>query len=120
MSAPTGRRASRSTSGRSRCCWRRARPSRCRCGRWRSRARAPAANVEEKLRIAFEYVVEDANEARWIEAHLAPLAGLTHGRELRGDRRTEAFAAWRRFLELIAARRPLVLVFEDIHWADDG
>jgi class 3 adenylate cyclase/tetratricopeptide (TPR) repeat protein len=80
----------------------------------------PAANVEEKLRIAVEYVVTDANEARWIEAHLAPLAGLTHARELRGDRRTEAFAAWRRFLELIAARRPLVLVFEDIHWADDG
>ena len=80
----------------------------------------PAANVEEKLRIAVEYVVDDANEARWIEAHLAPLAGLTSARELRGDRRTEAFAAWRRFLELIAARSPLVLVFEDIHWADDG
>ena len=35
----------------------------------------PAAIVEEKLRIAVEYVVADANEARWIEAHLAPLAG---------------------------------------------
>ena len=56
----------------------------------------PAASVEEKLRIAVEYVVTDANEARWIEAHLAPLAGLTSARELRGDRRTEAFAAWRR------------------------
>ena len=80
----------------------------------------PAAIVEEKLRIAVEYVVADANEARWIEGHLAPLAGLTSARELRGDRRTEAFTAWRRFLELIAARRPLVLVFEDMHWADDG
>jgi class 3 adenylate cyclase/tetratricopeptide (TPR) repeat protein len=80
----------------------------------------PNANVEQKLRIAVEDVVDDANEARWIGAHLAPLAGLTSARELRGDRRTEAFAAWRRFLELIAARRPLVLVFEDIHWADDG
>src|SRR4029079_3141514 len=80
----------------------------------------PAANVEEKLRIAVEYVVTDANEARWIEGHLAPLAGPTSARELRGDRRTEAFAGWRRFLERIAERSALVLVFEDIHWADDG
>ena len=31
----------------------------------------------------------------------------------------EAFAAWRRFLEALAEQRPLVLVFEDLHWADD-
>ena len=40
--------------------------------------------------------------------------------ELRGDHRTEAFAAWRRFFEAIAEERPLVLVFEDLHWADEG
>ena len=38
----------------------------------------------------------------------------------RMDRRTEAFAAWRRFFEALAERRPLVLVFEDLHWADDN
>ena len=32
----------------------------------------------------------------------------------------EAFAAWRRFLEAIAEQRPLVLVFEDLHWAEDA
>ncbi|HYV01564.1 MAG TPA: hypothetical protein VEM93_04405, partial [Actinomycetota bacterium] len=32
--------------------------------------------------------------------------------------REEAYAAWRRFLESAAARHPLVLVFEDLHWAD--
>ncbi|MBA3427444.1 MAG: guanylate cyclase, partial [Actinobacteria bacterium] len=32
----------------------------------------------------------------------------------------EAFAAWRRFFEALAEHRPLVLVFEDLHWADDG
>ena len=37
-----------------------------------------------------------------------------------GERRDEAFAAWRRFFEALAERRPLVLVFEDLHWADDG
>ena len=37
-----------------------------------------------------------------------------------GDHRAEAFAAWRRFFEAIADQRPLVLVFEDLHWADEG
>ena len=34
--------------------------------------------------------------------------------------REELFDAWRRFLERMAARYPLVLLFEDIHWADAG
>ena len=32
----------------------------------------------------------------------------------------EAFGAWRRFLELVAERGPMVCVFEDLHWADDA
>ena len=39
---------------------------------------------------------------------------------LGGDRRDESFAAWRYFFEATAESRPLVLVFEDLHWADDG
>jgi class 3 adenylate cyclase/tetratricopeptide (TPR) repeat protein len=34
--------------------------------------------------------------------------------------REDLFDAWRRFLERLSARYPLVLAFEDIHWADDG
>jgi class 3 adenylate cyclase/tetratricopeptide (TPR) repeat protein len=34
--------------------------------------------------------------------------------------RDELFDAWRRFLERMASRFPLVLLFEDIHWADTG
>ena len=79
-----------------------------------------AGVAEEKLRIAVEDVVLDGSEARWIATHLAPLAGFALPRELRGDHRTEALAAWRRFFEAVAARDPLVLVFEDLHWADDG
>src|SRR5207245_5619745 len=37
-----------------------------------------------------------------------------------GDRRGEAFAAWRRLFEALADQRPLVLVLEDLHWADEG
>ena len=33
--------------------------------------------------------------------------------------RVEAFAAWRRFFEALAGQGPTVLVFEDLHWADD-
>ena len=40
--------------------------------------------------------------------------------QLGGDRRNEAFAAWRRFLEGLAEQRPLVVVVEDIHWADES
>ena len=35
----------------------------------------PAAIVEEKLRIAVEDVVADANEARWLEGDLARWSG---------------------------------------------
>src|SRR5205085_368830 len=31
----------------------------------------------------------------------------------------ESFYAWRRFFEELADTRPAVLVFEDLHWADD-
>lgn len=34
--------------------------------------------------------------------------------------RERLFETWRRFLEKMAGRFPLVLVFEDIHWADEG
>ena len=36
------------------------------------------------------------------------------------DRRDEAFTAWRRYFEALAEQGPLVLVFEDLHWADDN
>src|SRR5205085_7164164 len=40
--------------------------------------------------------------------------------QLEGDGRNESFAAWRRYIEGLAEQHPLVLVFEDLHWADDG
>src|SRR5205085_353478 len=63
----------------------------------------------------------DSSDGDWVRRHLAALAGLGGDESMTGpDRRDEAFAAWRRFLEGLAERRPLVLLFEDLHWADDG
>jgi predicted ATPase/class 3 adenylate cyclase len=79
-----------------------------------------AETAEVKLRATVEYVLDDAEEARWVESHLRPLAGLGGGAEAGGDHAAEALAAWRRFFEALAEQRPLILVFEDLHWADDG
>jgi class 3 adenylate cyclase/tetratricopeptide (TPR) repeat protein len=78
-----------------------------------------AEAAEEKLRAAVAHVLADPSEAGWVEAHLRPLVGLS-GEPPGGDRRGESFAAWRRFLEALAEQHPLVLVFEDLHWADEG
>ena len=75
--------------------------------------------VERKLHQAVTKVAPEATEARWLEAELRALAGLAgDGRQAR-DAGTSV-AAWRRFFEAIAERGPAVLVFEDLHWADDG
>jgi class 3 adenylate cyclase/tetratricopeptide (TPR) repeat protein len=74
--------------------------------------------VAGKLRHSVQALVEPA-DVDWIEAMLRPLIGLAEA-ELGGDVVNQTFAAWRRFLEELAAQRPLILVFEDLQWADEG
>jgi class 3 adenylate cyclase/tetratricopeptide (TPR) repeat protein len=76
-------------------------------------------DVEGKLAAAVATVLADRSEADWVRGHLAPVLGLDGDRD-GDDRRPERFAAWRRFLEGLGSAHPLVLVFEDLHWADDG
>jgi class 3 adenylate cyclase/tetratricopeptide (TPR) repeat protein len=59
---------------------------------------------------------EDEAERAWFESRLAPLVGS--GGDAGVATKDESFTAWRRFLEALAARRPTVLVVEDLHWAD--
>ncbi len=73
-----------------------------------------------KLTRAVAAVLGDEREAQWVERHLRPLVGLGEQELLGADRRAEAFAAWRRFVEALAGVRPLVLAIEDVQWADDG
>ena len=77
--------------------------------------------AEAKLAKMAADVVPGASDADWVCRHLGALAGVGGGGlPVGGDRRGEAFAAWRHFFEALAEQQSLVLVFEDLHWADDG
>jgi class 3 adenylate cyclase/tetratricopeptide (TPR) repeat protein len=78
------------------------------------------AEAASKLGDAVAAVVEDQAEQEWLMTRLTPLVGLTSldGPLSQPPEQEEAFAAWRRLLEAIAAQRPLVMVLEDLHWAD--
>jgi class 3 adenylate cyclase/tetratricopeptide (TPR) repeat protein len=52
----------------------------------------------------------------WLRARLLPLVGAS-GEPAAQE---ESFTAWRRVLESWAAERETVLVFEDLHWADEA
>ena len=80
----------------------------------------PPAEAAAKLRQAVEDTVPSAGDVTWVASNLLALIGLAPESELGGDHRGEAFSAWRLFFEAMADQRPLVLVFEDLHWADDG
>jgi class 3 adenylate cyclase/tetratricopeptide (TPR) repeat protein len=74
-----------------------------------------AAKLERMVRT----LITDERDAGWVERHLRPLVGLESGTAASGER-DEAFSAWRRFVEALGEQRPLVLVFEDLHFADEG
>jgi class 3 adenylate cyclase/tetratricopeptide (TPR) repeat protein len=77
-----------------------------------------SAETERKLHQATLGLLPEETEARWVESQLGPLVGLRSEEEVRAERSDESFPAWRRFFEAMAEQRPLVLVFEDLHWAD--
>jgi tetratricopeptide (TPR) repeat protein len=77
------------------------------------------AEATEKLRGCAASALPD-EDAGWVESHLLALVGLSGETQLGGNRRNEAFSAWRRLLEGLAEQRPLVVVFEDLHWADES
>ena len=74
-------------------------------------------DVLPRLRDAFT----GAGHAQADASRLAALIGATLGDATQSERRDreEVFTAWRLLIEVLAARRPLVVVFEDLHWASD-
>jgi hypothetical protein len=76
--------------------------------------------VAAKVHGAVGSVIAEEAEASWVEGHLRALVGIGDGVEPGVERWKESFAAWRRFFEALASERPLVLVFEDLHFADES
>ncbi|HYM84152.1 MAG TPA: adenylate/guanylate cyclase domain-containing protein [Candidatus Dormibacteraeota bacterium] len=73
------------------------------------------ATTRAKVAEALATHVPDADERRWIEPALLALLGLEAG--IGSDR---LFGAWRTFFERLADTAPVVMVFEDFHFADSG
>ena len=59
--------------------------------------------------------VPDEDERAWIEPALLALLGIGSGAATE-----QLFGAWRTFFERLASKAPVVLVFEDFHYADGG
>ena len=73
--------------------------------------------AREKLRAVVEAHVHDERERRLVEPRLAHLLRL----EDRPDAdRADLFSGWRLFFERMANTNPVILVFEDLQWADSG
>jgi len=71
-----------------------------------------AAKVSARLRD-----LTDGSGPEGLEPALRAILGFDTAH---GLSREDLFEAWRAYLELIARRAPLILVLEDIHWADEG
>jgi class 3 adenylate cyclase/S1-C subfamily serine protease len=70
------------------------------------------ARTESRL----EAVLPEGPDRDRLLSRLRPLLGL----EAEEADREENFAAWRSFIEALAGGGPLVLVVEDLHWADEA
>ncbi len=75
--------------------------------------------VASKLHAALDGLALGADDRTWLSGRLAPLVGLGDTVADATASRDELFTAWIRFLEAEALRRPIVLVIEDLHWADE-
>ena len=75
------------------------------------------ATTRSKIAAMLATHVPDESERRWIEPALLTLLSVGVPGDSAPD---QLFAAWRTFFERLTATAPVVLVFEDLHWADGG
>jgi len=71
----------------------------------------------EKLRATLDEHFLDPDDRAFVEPRLLQLLGW--GSAEQGERQ-QLFAAWRLFFERMADSNPVVLVFEDLQWADES
>ncbi len=75
------------------------------------------SDAPDWVRSKLEAVLPAGPDQAWFRQRLLPLLGME---ATSSADQAELFTAWRRFFETIAERVPLVLVFEDLHWADNA
>jgi class 3 adenylate cyclase/tetratricopeptide (TPR) repeat protein len=73
------------------------------------------ATTRAKIAATVADHVPDQDERRWIERALLVLLGVETGMSSE-----QLFPAWRTFFERLAATSPVAMVFEDLHWAEQG
>ena len=77
----------------------------------------PQELVAERLRTGLERWIGDAADREFIAPRLGQLLGLPTSQVLA---REELFSGWRLFFERLAEYLPVVMVIEDLQWADAG
>ena len=77
----------------------------------------PQEVVAERLRTGLERWIGDPADREFISPRLGQLLGLPAPQVLA---REELFAGWRLFFERLAEYLPVVMVVEDLQWADAG
>jgi class 3 adenylate cyclase/tetratricopeptide (TPR) repeat protein len=77
---------------------------------------APAQDALEKLELGLDRWIAEPADREFLSPRLGALLGVAEP----GLPRAELFAGWRLFLERLAEHLPVVLVFEDLQWADEG
>jgi class 3 adenylate cyclase/tetratricopeptide (TPR) repeat protein len=77
---------------------------------------APALEAAAKLDAGLDRWIPDAADREFLSPRLGALVGVAEP----GLGREELFAGWRLFFERLAEHQPVILVFEDLQWADAG
>ena len=77
----------------------------------------PQELVSERLRTGLERWIPDPADREFIAPRLGQLLGLPTSQVLA---REELFSGWRLFFERLSEHLPVVLVIEDLQWADAG
>jgi class 3 adenylate cyclase/tetratricopeptide (TPR) repeat protein len=77
---------------------------------------ASAEDATAKLTAGLEQWILDAGEREFLTPRIGALIGVREA----GLSRQELFAGWRLFFERLSEHEPVVMVLEDLQWADDG
>ncbi len=77
---------------------------------------ASAEDAAARLASGLDRWIADPADREFLEPRLGVLLGVSDARLGRAN----LFAGWRLFFERLAEHMPVVLVFEDLQWADEG